>query len=298
MATEGNATGRRVSVITIFYNAADYLVEAIESVLAQGYRDFELLLVDDGSSDASSAIAQRYAAEQPDRIRYLHHPAHENRGMSAARNLGIRAACGEFIAFIDADDRWAPRKLHEQVEILDRFPEVDAVAGTVNYWRSWAGGDDRLVRTGHVQDRPVRPPEASLSLYPLGNAAAPCPSDLILRRSAVMRVRGFEETFTGPLQLYEDQAFLAKLYLTSTVYFADRIWLDYRLHDGSCVAAVSAGGRYHDVRRHFLEWFADYLSAGPEKPLAVRLALQRALLPYRFPRLTLAVRYLRKTRPR
>ena len=111
----------RVSVITIFYNAAEFLGEAIESVLAQDYRDFELLLVDDGSTDAGSAIARSYSERQSERIRYLHHPGRENWGMSASRNLGIREARGEIIAFIDADDRWRSNKLGEQITIFDRF---------------------------------------------------------------------------------------------------------------------------------------------------------------------------------
>jgi glycosyltransferase involved in cell wall biosynthesis len=275
----------RVSVITIFYNAANFLAEAIESVLGQDYCDFELLLVDDGSTDTGSAIALAYADREPDRIRYLHHPGNANRGMSASRNLGIREARGELIAFIDADDRWRHRKLAEQVPIFDRLPDVDASCGTVNYWRSWAGGEDEVTRTGHVQNRPVDPPEAMVAVYPLGKAAAPCPSDLMVRRAAALALGGFEESFTGPLQMYEDQAFLAKLYLERVIYFDDRCWLDYRRHDASCVATVSRDGRYDEVRRHFLEWLAAHLTQRPDlQQPAVMAALDRALFPYRHPR--------------
>jgi glycosyltransferase involved in cell wall biosynthesis len=274
----------RVSVITIFYNAADFLGEAVESVLAQDYRDFELLLVDDGSTDAGSAIARAFAEREPDRVRYLRHRAGENRGMSASRNLGMAEARGELIAFIDADDRWRPNKLAEQTAIFDRFPDVDACCGAVNYWRRWAGSEDELVPTGHIRNRAVAPPEAILALYPLGKAAAPCPSDLLVRRSAALALGGFEESFTGALQMYEDQAFLAKLYLQRTVYFDERCWLDYRRHYASCVATVSRAGRYDEVRRHFLEWLVAYLQERPhlQRP-AVRTALNRALLPYRHP---------------
>lgn len=274
----------RVSVITIFFNAADFLGEAIESVLAQDHRDFELLLVDDGSTDSGGDIAQAFAKRDSDRIRYLRHPGGENRGMSASRNLGIAEARGSLIAFIDADDRWRPRKLSEQTAIFDRFPDVDACCGAVNYWRRWAGGEDQLVPTGHVRNRPIDPPEAILALYPLGRAAAPCPSDLMVRRSAALALGGFEESFTGALQMYEDQAFLAKLYLERTVYFDDRCWLDYRRHDASCVATVSREGRYGEVRHHFLEWLAAYLAQRPHlRQPAVMTALNRALLPYRHP---------------
>lgn len=230
-----------MSVITIFYNAEQYFAAAIESVLAQDFEGFELLLVDDGSSDRSTAMAKEYADRHPDRVRYLDHPGHANRGMSATRNVGFAAARGDLIAFIDSDDRWSPSKLSEQVAIMDRFPDVDLVCGAANYWRSWDGGPDELVPTGHIQNRPIPPGEATLALYPLGKAAAPCPSDIMVRRKAALALGGFEESFTGPLQMYEDQAFLAKLYLEHSVYFSDRVWLDYRIHDKSCVAEVSAG---------------------------------------------------------
>jgi glycosyltransferase involved in cell wall biosynthesis len=276
----------RVSVVTIFYNAAEFLGDAIESVLGQGYRDFELLLVDDGSTDASAEIALAHVQGESDRIRYLQHPCGENRGAAAARNLGIREARGELIAFIDADDRWRPGKLAEQVTLFDCFPEVEASCGTVNYWRSWAGGEDELVPTGHVRNTPIKAPEAILALYPLGKSAAPCPSDLMIRRTTAVAIGGFEEGFTGALQLYEDQAFLAKLYLEGTVYFDERCWLDYRRHDASCVATVSKDGRYDEVRRHFLEWLQAYLAERPDlQHPGVIGALNRALIPYRYPRL-------------
>ena len=81
-----------VSVIVIFLNAADFLQEAIDSVLAQSYKDWELLLVDDRSNDGSSEIAKTFASRNPLRIHYLEHEAHRNLGMSATRNLGLRHA--------------------------------------------------------------------------------------------------------------------------------------------------------------------------------------------------------------
>jgi len=280
----------KVTVICIFYNAAEFFAEAIDSVLAQDFDDFELLLVDDGSTDASTGIAKDYVRREPGRVRYLEHPGHVNRGMSATRNLGLQSARGEFVAFIDADDRWRPEKLREQAAVL-ASSGIDAVAGTVLYWRSWDGGDDMLVPTGHVQGRILHPPEASLQLYPLGSASAPCPSDLMLRRSSVEAVGGFEASFTGPLQMYEDQAFLSKFYLDRTIYFDDRTWLDYRLHDRSCMAGVKAAGAYHDVRSHFLTWFRSYLEArNLPKDALVRAAVKRQLRRMRLARLTAPLR--------
>jgi glycosyltransferase involved in cell wall biosynthesis/peptidoglycan/xylan/chitin deacetylase (PgdA/CDA1 family) len=278
---EVGAAGRaqpRVTVISIFHNEERYLREAIDSVLAQDFRDFELLLVDDGSSDASSAVAREYAAREPERIRCLEHAGHANRGMSASRNLGLRHALGEFVAFIDADDRWRPFKLTDQVDLLDRMPDVDAVGGSVNYWASHGGGKDRIVPTGHVEERPIAPPEATLKLYPLGKAHAPSMSDLLFRRSTILDVGGFEEAFRGA---YEDQAFLAKFYLNSTLYLTRTVWSDYRIHPASCMAKVVREGAYDDVRRSFLIWFETYLAGSRFRDdRRIRRALAKALRRY------------------
>src|SRR5918999_1055965 len=119
MAQRGEMSSKPlVSVIMIFLNAEKFIEEAIESVFAQTYDSWELLLVDDGSTDDSTDIALRYAQQNPERVRYLEHDSHLNRGMSASRNLGITHAIGEYIAFLDADDVWLPHKLEQQVAIL------------------------------------------------------------------------------------------------------------------------------------------------------------------------------------
>jgi len=285
-AVQGSKVSRpRVSVITIFFNSETYLVEAIESVMNQTFDDWEFLLVDDGSADASTGIAKQYAARYPEKFRYLEHAGHANRGMSATRNLGIANARGEYIAFIDSDDVWIPSKLADQVAILDARPDVGMVCGTAIYWSSWSGGEDRIVPTGHVQNCVLAPPEATLQLHPLGLGCAPCPSDFLLRATVVREVGGFEEHFTGPKQFYEDQGFLAKLYLKSPIYIASSTWLKYRLHDTSCVATVTNAGKTEDVRRYFLDWFEKYAAAKPMVDPRINAAIRRALRPYRHPRI-------------
>src|SRR5215203_3938514 len=128
-----------VSSVMIFLNAEKFIEEAIESVFAQTYDNWELLLVDDGSSDDSSQIALRYAERYPERVRYLEHPGHQNRGMSASRNLGVSQAKGEYIALLDADDVWLPRTLEQQAIILDSHPEAGMVYGSAQYWYGWTG---------------------------------------------------------------------------------------------------------------------------------------------------------------
>ena len=249
-------------MICVFYNAERFLREAIDSVLAQDSDDYEFLLIDDGSRDGSTAIALEHAARHPERVRYLHHPRHENRGIGITRNLGLANARGEFIAFIDADDVWRPAKLREQVALLDACPEAAILCGTVNYWTSWDGGKDLLVPTGHVIDRVSHPPETLLEIYPLGHAGAPCPSDAMFRRHTIAAVGGSETAFTGEFQLYEDQTFYGKFFLAHPVYLSSRVWLDYRQHADSCVARFwSEDGKYAVARRHYLEWFRTYVAA-------------------------------------
>ena len=248
-----------VSVICIYRDAEAFLDEAIASVLAQQGPAFELLLVDDGSRDASANIAARRATEvPPGQVRCLAHPGGENRGMSASRNLGLAAARGELIAFIDADDRWRPGKLAQQAALLAEHPAAAMVCGTVNYWASWAGGADRLVPTGPPVGGLLAPPETSLALYPLGRADAPCPSDVMIRADSLRAVGGFEDAFPG---FYEDQAAFAKLYLAAPVLFAQPVWTDYRQHASSASAEVQRAGTYRAVRGQFLGWFAGWLTA-------------------------------------
>jgi hypothetical protein len=133
-----------------------------------------------------------------------------------------------------------------------------------------------------VRNQVIRPPEAVLSLYPLGKAEAPGPSSVMVRRPVIESVGGFEESFTG---MYEDQAFLTKVYLRTPVYFSERIWFTYRQHDSSCLARTIKAGQYNAVRRQYLAWFAQYLAeTGFTEPQVWR-KLRLPTRPYRRPRL-------------
>src|SRR5689334_12493479 len=145
-----------VSVIIIFLNAERFIEEALESVLRQTYGAWELLLVDDGSTDSSTQIARRYAERLPAKVRYLEHDRHANLGMSASRNLGIRHSRGEFIAFLDADDVWLPRKLEEQVAILNAHPDAAMLYGRTQKWFGWTG-DPEDIKKDSLTELAVEP---------------------------------------------------------------------------------------------------------------------------------------------
>ncbi len=106
------------SVIVPVYNAAKTVVDTLQSVLAQTDPDFELLIIDDGSTDGSMALCQQFTDP---RIRMIHQ---QNRGLAGARNTGIRQAQGEYLAFLDSDDLWRPEKLAKHRQHLERSPQV------------------------------------------------------------------------------------------------------------------------------------------------------------------------------
>lgn len=114
-----------VSIILPVYNAERYLAQAMESVMAQTYRPMEVLVVDDGSTDASAQVAQQFP------VRYFHR---RNGGPGAARNYGIAQAQGELIAFQDADDLWTPDKLSTQVNYLLEHPQVQYVVARAKFF--------------------------------------------------------------------------------------------------------------------------------------------------------------------
>lgn len=259
------------------------MAEAVESVIAQTYLNWELLLVDDGSTDKSTGMAREFVSRYPAQIRYLEHPGHVNRGMSATRNLGIGVARGELICFIDSDDVWEPNKLVDQVQIMREHPELGMVCGTVLYWGSWSGDHDFLIPTGHVFDRAVPQPEALLALYPLGKADAPCPSDVMIRADVLARIGGFEEHFTGEKQAYEDQGCFSKIYLEAPVFFSSKVWLKYRQHRASCLTTVRREGQYGSVRLYYLSWLQRYLKAKRLVEPRIDEAISRSMWRYTHP---------------
>lgn len=272
-----------VSAIIIFWNGDRFIREAIESVLDQTYPAWELLLVDDGSTDGSTAVARRYAERDPARVRYLEHPGHANLGMSASRNLGIRHARGPYLALLDADDVWISTALEEQVTILEAHPEAAMVYGPIQWWHSWTGSpDDRdrdyVERLGVPPDT-VLPPPGPLPLFLRDQAAVP--SGVLVRRETAERVGGFEDAFRGE---YEDQVFCAKVCLNAAVIASGQCWYRYRQHPDSCVLRGQRTGETHAARLRFLGWLDAYISGRNLRAPGVRPALRVELWRSRHPR--------------
>lgn len=276
-----------VSSVIIFLNAQRFIEEAIESVFAQTYEHWELLLVDDGSTDGSAAIAQYHARRHPAKVRYLEHEGHENRGMSASRNLGLTHARGRYVAFLDADDVWLPRKLEEQVALLEAHPQAAMVYGRTLLWYSWTGKPedahrDHTIELG-VQPNRVVPPPGLLVLLLQNKVQTPTTCNAMIRRNVLEEVGGFEQLFRG---MYEDQVLFVKIELAWPVFVADACWAKYRQRVDSWSAITTKGRDYHAVRLPFLTWVAAYLSRqGIEKNTIVWRVLQEELWPCVHPHL-------------
>ncbi|MGD9335327.1 MAG: glycosyltransferase [Desulfobacterales bacterium] len=166
-----------ISVIIPTYNRGWIIKEAIDSVMAQNYRDFELIIVDDGSTDNTSDILNSYHGD----ILVFRQ---ENRGVSAARNRGIVEASGRFIAFLDSDDLWLPQKLFRQVEFFNKNPDAE-ICQTEETW----------IRNG-VRVNPKRKHKKPCGMI-FEPSLALClisPSAVMIRRSLFEKVGGFDET--------------------------------------------------------------------------------------------------------
>jgi len=172
-----------VSVVTPAYNVAWCVGRAVDSALAQDCRSFELIVINDGSTDGTRAVLRRYGGK----ITVIDQ---ENRGMSAARNAGIRSARGTYVAFLDADDWWLPGKLSRQIELMQARPEIgfcstaarveDENGGLLNLWRC-----------------PDTSPQILATLFAQNAAIAGGCSAVMVRRDLFARVGLFDEDLRG-----------------------------------------------------------------------------------------------------
>jgi glycosyltransferase involved in cell wall biosynthesis len=276
-----------VSAVTIVRDGERFLAEAIESALDQTYRNLEIIVVDDGSTDRSAEIAERFARAEPGRVRLVRHADGGSRGMSAARTLGVEASHGALIGFLDADDVWLPNKTAEQVAVLDAYPAAGMVYGRTQIWYSW---DANPVRSDYFYDLGVAPDRlySPLRLLPQllqNRVQSPTPCNALIRREAYEEAGGFEAQFSGPL--YDDHVFFAKLYLWSATYVSSRYWARYRRHEANEASEPLrrfSYAHYYRERRAFLEWLARYFADAPidaGSAAVLGSELWRARHPYR-----------------
>lgn len=216
---EATLSGPLVSVIIPAYNAAPYIKETLDSVSAQTYKNFEVIVVNDGSPD--TPLLEEVLAPYRPRIIYLQQ---ENRGLAGARNTGLRAASGDLIALLDADDIWLPDYLQEQVTFLQQHPEFDLV-----YCNSLFFGNSIYTGKTYME---VCPSEGEATASAIITRRCHVFVSVTVRRAALLSI-GFDES----LRSCED--FDCWLRFTAAGYrigYHRKVLVRYRKHDASLSA--------------------------------------------------------------
>jgi glycosyltransferase involved in cell wall biosynthesis len=204
-----------VSVIIPTYNHRDWIIETLDSVFAQTYRDFEVIIVNDGSPDDTNTVVKRIVEERG--IRYFDQP---NAGQAHARNEGLAQARGEFIAFLDDDDLWPPDKLEWQAEVLNTYPDAVMVYGGM-----------RFVDAGHdtaIDPGPDAPAGAIREQFLRRNRIW-SPGQTLIRRSAMREIGPLDESVWGA----DDWDMYIRLAGVGRVEYRNRLALRYRKHIGN-----------------------------------------------------------------
>jgi glycosyltransferase involved in cell wall biosynthesis len=244
----------RVSVVIPVYNGARYLTEALDSVFAQTYSDYEVICVDDGSTDESVNIIARYGA----RVTLIRQ---RNAGGCAARNEGVRRTAGGYLAFLDQDDRWYPDKLARQVAALEAHSE--AVLALCN--------SDRMNMEGQVVQVGATVSERSgLRTEPLGRLIGEdqlLSSAILVRRDAFVRAGMFDEQLNG----FEDFDLAARLRREGRFVFIEEPGMCYRINQGG--QSQSGGLRIIRSRERFLLKMQELYRNEPVKQDLIRQML-------------------------
>lgn len=208
-------TAPRVDAIICCHDYGRFLAEAIESVLAQTYPNIAIVVVDDGSTDDTAAVAARYADRG---VRYLYR---SQGGAGRARNTGLRASCGPLIAFLDADDAWLPDRVAAGVEHLQRHPEIALVA-------AHAFACDEAMRPSSIVHALRGPASGRMLEALLVHNVVLNPSSVLIRRSALEAAGGFSEIAFG-----EDWDTWIEIAKRFPIGFIDQVVALVRRHSGS-----------------------------------------------------------------
>ena len=255
-----------VSVISVLHRASPFLSEAIESVLAQTYTNWELLLVNCDLKTDGVPSARQYAAQRPDKIRYLEHSGQENRGMSASRNQAVQQARGELLALLNPDDVWRLQKLEREVAALGSQPQAAMVYGPTFEWYGWTGQRhhrhlDHLQDLGVSTNALLQPPQL-VSAILRKETCSPHIGSVLLRHEAVTAIGGFEEHCGG---LYEDELFFSKIGLRYPVFVIPKCYDKHRRHETTQPNLNEITESRQPARLSYLNWLANYLEQSGAK---------------------------------
>ncbi|MEI7473580.1 MAG: glycosyltransferase [bacterium] len=202
----------KVSVIITTYNRAEFIGDTIKSVLTQTYQDFELIIIDDGSTDNTKSIIDKFNDK---RIIYYYQ---DNKGQNPARNKGMELSNGDYIAHIDSDDTWKNTKLEKQVKILDKFKEI----GLVYCGTKLIDSKGRFIRNLKIYDYNGFVLEQLIMFNFLYNG-----SNTLFRKSCLEKIECFDES----IDRMTDWEFYLKFSIFYKFYCVPDYLVFYRIHD-------------------------------------------------------------------
>ncbi len=235
-----------VSVIVPLYNGGRFIESTLKSIISQSYDCYEILVVDDGSTDDGPAKVATLLNDFPERIRLLHHPDRANHGIAASRNLAIREAGGTYVAFIDQDDVWLSEKLERQVETLQRFPEAVLVYAKSAFIDQ--EGVEKYARGIHptVGKGVAGEPQNVFSKLIKENFIPTL--TVLTRKDCLERVGLLDE---GPRYEYEDWLLFSKVAYFYKVIFIPEVLAKYRLHDNNYSRYLFDTGMLDQAEEHY-----------------------------------------------
>jgi len=225
-----------VGVIIPAFNAANTLPIALESVASQTFNDWQILLVDDGSTDNTAQIVAPFLQRFGPKIQYIHQ---ENRGLPAARNTAIRASATEFLALLDADDVWLPQRLEESVKILRERPPAGLAYGGIIAIDQDGRPTGTFIGNSRFAEGHIAP-----QIY-MRNVDLPCPT-LTFRRSCLDQVGLFDES----MRATEDRDLCLRVALRYEVAFVPAVIAQYRVSANSMTTDPQ---RMYQAQMHFIE---------------------------------------------
>jgi len=236
----------KVSVIIPTYNRADFLAEAIQSVLEQTARDFELLIIDDGSTDNTKNVVDSFNDR---RIKYIYQ---KNSGVCIARNTGIKQAIGNYLILLDSDDILLPSAIEDESRVLDEHPESGLIFGLVESMNK--NGDVFSPAKAIKCREPGTWPGTKEILNLFVHRNYICPSQSMVRKSAIMDVGMFDPAFSSGSEDFELWVRIAKKYSTS--HLAKPV-TKYRVHDQSLSGEQQLTVQARCNRRIYAGFFND-----------------------------------------
>jgi glycosyltransferase involved in cell wall biosynthesis len=250
----------KISIVMASYNYEDYIKEAIESVRMQTYLDWELIIVDDGSSDNSHQVIQSYC-NQDDRIQLYTHKKNQNKGLVQTVQLEVSKASAEYLAFLESDERWFKNCLPERVKILKQYPQLSFLFNEIK-----AFGDSESVKEilkyqkerNAIFEQWTWPTSVALPFFLMN--VVPTFSCVTIKKSVLN-----ECDFNTPVAPWLNWWLYFQIALKNEFYFFDVVLTEFRRHPRCDI--VQSSNNIRSQENFFLKLYCRCLSSRPLVPL-------------------------------